>query len=143
MNVEDLIKYLKKCDKRAEVLVQTGRDEAKSIKTVKIHFTPQIIGGDNYDNDFVDHINELGKKGEILEPYQKVILEANWGLYGRYDFEESMKLLDKIKLELDTVEILKNISQRDLTDIEKVFLNTIIRELGLSDVINIKKGDVE
>lgn len=135
MNVKELIGYLQKCDERAEVLVQTDRDSAKSIKAVRIHFNPLTIGGDDIDNDFVDMLREKGEKGEILEPYQKVILEANWGLYGRYNFEESLKLLDKIKLELDTVEILKKINQRDLTKSERILLDDIIGELELNEVI--------
>lgn len=135
MNVKELIGYLQKCDERAEVLVQTDRDSAKSIKAVRIHFNPLTIGGDDIDNDFVDMLREKGEKGEILEPYQKVILEANWGLYGRYNFEESLKLLDKIKLELDTVKILKEINQRDLTKSERILLDDIIGELELNEVI--------
>jgi len=135
MNVKELIGYLQKCDERAEVLVQTDRDSAKGVKAVKIHFNPLTIGGDDIDNDFVDIIREKGERGEILEPYQKVILEANWGLYGNYNFEESLKLLDKIKLELDTVKILKEINQRDLTNSERVLLDDIIYELELNEVI--------
>lgn len=135
MNVKELIGYLQKCDERAEVLVQTDRDSAKAVKAVRIHFSPLTIGGDDVDNDFVDTLREKGEKGEILEPYQKVILEGQWGLYGRYNFEESLKLLDKIKLELDTVKILKEINQRDLTNSERVFLDNIIGELELNEVI--------
>ena len=135
MNVKELIGYLQKCDERAEVLVQTDRDSAKAVKTVKIHFSPLTIGGDDVDNDFVDTLREKGEKGEILEPYQKIILEASWGLYGKYDFEESLKLLDKIKLELDTVKVLKEINKRDLTDSERVFLDNIIGELELNEVM--------
>lgn len=140
MNVKELIGYLQKCDERAEVLVQTDRDSAKTVKAVRIHFNPLTIGGDDVDNDFVDMLREKGERGEILEPYQKVILEANWGLYGRYNFEESLKLLDKIKLELDTVKILKDISQRDLTNSERVFLDNMIGELELNDVIFNDRG---
>jgi len=135
MIVKELIGYLQKCDERAEVLVQTDRDSAKGVKAVKIHFNPLTIGGDDIDNDFVDTLREKGERGEILEPYQKVILEANWGLYGCYNFEESLKLLDKIKLELDTVKILKEINQRDLTNSERVLLDDIIYELELNEVI--------
>ena len=135
MNVKELIGYLQQCDERAEVLVQTDRDSANSIKSVRVYYSPLTIGGDDIDNDFIDALREKAEKGEILEPYQKVMLEAHWGLYGKYSFNESMRLLDKIKLELDTVKILKEFSQKDLTDSERALLDCIIEKLELNDVI--------